>query len=146
MIMMLADFETVPADFIKNVVLCIAGAAALAYYLKETFWKGDKNPQPFEVTKAKQYVHKDDFDHFANENKREHENIFSKIGGVDRGSGVKISAEVAQIHARINLLDKSNARLEATSETQNEQLKSLDTKLDGMPERVIATLKNTGAI
>lgn len=109
-----------------------------------------KVDQPVSITITEElhnsFAAKESFDKHCEENRREIENIFSKIGGVDRGAGNKISAEVTAIHARINLLDKSSGRLEATTELQNEKLKSMDSKLDGMPDRVIATLRNTGAI
>lgn len=109
-----------------------------------------KIEQPVSITITeelhKSFAARDVFERHCEENKREHENIFSRIGGVDRDSGAKITSEVTAIHARINLLDKSNGRLEATTELQNQQLKSMNDKLDGMPDRVIATLKNTGAI
>lgn len=50
------------------------------------------------------------------------------------------------MHEDIAAIDSKVSALAATTDLQTGQLDRLDKKLDGMPERVIATLKTTGAI
>ena len=113
--------ESVSGDSLKNFLLIVAGLAATAYYIKEMFWSGEKQPQPFEVTKAKQYVHKDAFDKFAEENRYEHENLFSKIGGVERGARAHLDVKLDNMQRESNdgrdkLHDRINDVLAAVSE------------------------------
>jgi len=143
--MMLAEIST--GELVSNGVALGLFVVALVALFKKNDVKVEQ-PITVKVIEAlhDKFASKVEFDRQAEENKREHENLFSKIGGVDRGFAQKVTNEVTAIHARINLLDKSSGRLEATTELQNEQLSALDKKLDGIPDRVIATLKNTGAI
>jgi hypothetical protein len=129
----------------------VFGAIGLLIAGVSAFRKQDvKLDQPVNITITEElhkvFAGKDVFDKHVAENSARHAELFSRIGAAAGGAENKISAEVTQIHARINLLDKSNSRLEATTELQNEKLNIMDDKLDGMPERIIATLKNTGAI
>jgi uncharacterized membrane-anchored protein YhcB (DUF1043 family) len=139
--MMLAEIS--PGEMAMTAATIGLFVVALIALLKKQEVKVD---QPLDVSLVETLATKADLKEHIIEDRTEHANLFSKIGGMDRGMAQKISNEVTAIHARINLLDRSNGRLEATTELQNAQLKSLDDKLDAMPERVIATLKNTNAI
>ena len=119
--MLLAQIETVPAETLKNFVLIVAGVLGMAYFIKEIFFKGDKAPQPFEVKEAKSFVHKQEFDLFAETNRREHENLFSKIGGVERGARVHLDGKLDAMQrsseeGRDKLHDRINEVLAAVSE------------------------------
>lgn len=89
---------------------------------------------------------KEAFDRHVEFNAGEHRDIFSKIGGVDRGSSQKISNEVTAVHNRVNSLEKSVGGLETSAHLTHQRLASMDRKMDDLPAQIIATLKNTGAI
>lgn len=140
--MMLADISTG-----EIWMLVFSGATVVIMFIGTFFKKTDvKLRQPFDVQIVEKLATKEEVHALITDNKREHDNLFSKIGGMDRGIAKKISDEVIAIHARINLLDNSSGRVEATTELHSQQLQQLDNKVDGIPDRVIATLKNTGAI
>jgi len=107
-------------------------------------------PQPMTVELVKafheQFANKEDVAEALRDNKDVHEQIFAKIGGVDRGASGRLNAEVSSIYTRIAALEKSVGGLEAASRMQTSHLEQMDNKLDAMPDRVIATLRNTGAI
>lgn len=142
MIPMLADISTG-----EIWMLVFSGLTVVIMFVGTFFKKTDvKVKQPFDVQIVEKLATKDELHALVADNNREHDNLFSKIGGMDRGIAKKISDEVTAIHVRINLLDKSSGRVEATTEAHSKQLEQLDDKVDGIPDRVIATLKNTGAI
>lgn len=118
---MLAQLETVPSETLKNFVLIVAGFLAMAYFVKEIFFKRESPPQPFEVREAKDFVHKQTFDDFATKNEREHENLFSKIGGVERGARIHLDGKLDAMQKSANdgqekLHDRINDVLAAVSE------------------------------
>jgi hypothetical protein len=120
--MFFAQIESVPAETLKNVMLIILGILGAAYYLKEIFFS-KKAPQPFEVREAKQYVHTDVFDQFVADNLRQHENLFSKIGGVERGARAHLDVKLDQMQrsseeGRDKLHDRINEVLSAVSEVR----------------------------
>jgi hypothetical protein len=125
---------------ISQVVMALATVGALLF-MAAAFNKRQKVQfqQPVSVTITEElhkvFASKENFDKHIAENRHEHDNIFSKIGGVDRGTGAKISTEVTAIHARINLLDKATGRLEAATEFQNQQLAQMDSKITRLLER-----------
>lgn len=95
--------------------------------------------QPVQVTITEElhkvFAAKEAFEQHVKDDKREHENLFSKIGGVDRGNGEKMSREVGAIHSRINGIEKSLGGLEKAAELQNQQMASLDAKITRILER-----------
>ena len=104
------------------------------------------SPQPFIVAMEKEFTAKRDFELHVAENKKEHENLFSKIGGVDRGITQRFSEElktlrverkedVGELHDKVNDVAKSVAGLEKETELQNQRMASMDAKLDRLIER-----------
>jgi ferritin-like metal-binding protein YciE len=64
-----------------------------------------------------------------------------------REEDLRISAMTRRkLHEDIQDIGKQVAGLTATTTQQTGQLQTLDRKIDGMPERVITTLRNTGVI
>jgi hypothetical protein len=120
--LILAQAEGVPSEYIKNFALVLAGAAATAYYVKVLFWgESPKTPQPFTVSTAKDYVHKEDFNKLVDENNLAHRDLFSKIGGVERGTRQHLenkldAMQASQDEGRDKLHNRINLVLEAVSE------------------------------
>jgi hypothetical protein len=59
-------------------------------------------------------------------NKREHENIFSRMGGMERG-----------------IVSKMEARIQHVEDTNRESIQALQAKMDTMPDKIVAQLLNT---
>lgn len=95
--------------------------------------------QPVNVTISEElhkiFAAKETFDRHVAENKAEHEQLHSRIGGVDRGNGGKLNMEVTAVHVRINAIDKSVSRLEATTELQNQQLAAIQSDIKQLLQR-----------
>jgi len=64
-----------------------------------------------------------------------------------REEDLRLSAQSRKlVHQDIERIGREVSALTATTASQTAHLQRLDTKIDDVPERVIATLKNTGAI
>jgi hypothetical protein len=96
------------------------------------------SPQPFLVAMEKEFTTRREFETHVAANSQDHRDMFSKIGGVDRGATSKISSEVSGIHTRINSIEKSVGGLETATELQNQRLAQMDTKLDRIIERRVS--------
>lgn len=129
--MILADIST--GEVWMIVLTGLMAVAALA----GTFWKPTnvQVQQPLDVQVVESLVTKED--------------CGSKMGRQDaslRELWQTVRSENQRIDNSVAALREALGALKASNEIQNHQLASLDRKLDGIPERVIATLRNTGAI
>ena len=91
--------------------------------------------QPLDVQMVESLVSKEDFREHVREDNAVHEQLFSKINGMTRGSDNKISSEITAVHVRVNAIEKSIGGLEASNVLQNQQLARMDTKIDRLIER-----------
>ena len=78
-------------------------------------------PQPLEVSAVAEYVPASAFAAHVAENKREHENLFAKIGGVERGMAQRLDGKLDTMQrnaeeGREKLHDRINDVLAAVSE------------------------------
>ena len=131
--MMLAQVEQIPSDWLRNAMLFIAALAATAYYIKALFW-GDKStvPDPLRVQKV--------------------DRIVSEKECIARHT--EAARELHEVRQKFNQLEASREvqRQQASEDRKiiyrhiDEVRRELSQKIDDMPDRVIATLKNTGAI
>ena len=125
----------------ENLMLKLIGLGILVGTLTNT-WLGVRNgsrrdihPQPLEVKGTIEFARKEELHTHVRRNEVEHDNMFKKLGGVERGLSEKISAVSGNMHA-----------LTASNNQQNEQLAEMRETLKDMPSEIIALLKNTGAI
>ena len=91
--MLFAQLEAVPSEAIKNYALITLAVLGGLYYLKEIFGGKKAREVSFEFTPAS----KADFEAHVVDDERTHENIFSKIGGVERGARNEMKQEVATL-------------------------------------------------
>lgn len=77
---------------------------------------------------------KAEFIEHCNENKREHENLFSKLGGVERGIRSEVKLDVEKIYNEVNRLREGQAAGNALTHAQ-------DRKLEGM-EKLMHEIRN----
>ncbi len=80
--------------------------------------------QPIEVKGAVDWARRDVVDKHMESNHREHENIFKKIGGMERG-----------IYEEINKLREGQAKNNSNDQHQNQHLVHIESKLDRLIER-----------
>lgn len=91
-------------------------------------------PQPLTVELVEQFVTKEEFKDHVDFNNVTHRDLFSKIGGVERGRDAKISTEIGAVHNRVNAIEKAVGGLEVATNLQNNQLARIDAKLDRLAE------------
>jgi hypothetical protein len=97
--------------------------------------KREVYPQPLEVKGATEYLARKVFEGHAEQNQREHENLFTKLGGVERGIRAEVKSDGAALHDKINDVGREVSEHSATLELQNQRLAQIDAKLDRLIER-----------
>ena len=89
-------------------------------------------PNPLVVKPEDDFVHKNEFETYVrdyNESLRRIESDRTEANGV--------------LHEKINKVDRRVAGLEASANLQNSKLNSMETKIDNMPSRIVADLRNS---
>ena len=70
-------------------------------------------------------------------NEAQHKDLFSKIGGVERGVRAEVKADTLRVEEKVNIVDRKVSGLEASNNAQNQKLAHMDGKLDRLVERPI---------
>ena len=102
-----------------------------------TFWKKTEVQvqQPLDVTIVETLVSKADFNTFTQHNDQTHKELYSKIGGVERGANSSIDQKVEIVRKDVIEVGKQVAALKGQNEMQTQQLARMDAKLDRLAER-----------
>jgi hypothetical protein len=74
------------------------------------------------------------------------EKLNKEVVKADNLVRVELQGEIGKLHEKFNGVSQGVAGLMATTAALSLQVRGMDEKMDGMPERVITTLRNTGAI
>lgn len=116
-----------------NVILTIGVIITIAaqFIILARSNRAQKREVSFEFEPAS----KKEFDKHVEENERDHRDLFSKLGGVERGGAAKLSGEITAVHNRVNGLEKSIGGLEKSAEITNQRLAQVDSKVDRLIER-----------
>jgi len=148
--MIFALFDAATDKSLETFSVTIGGSLAALWYLKQLFGKKEKaeplSPQPFVVAMEKEFTKLHTFEEAMKENKREHENIFSKIGGVERGAAGRLEQQLttmreesrkdrSEMYGKINETRESVAGLEATTQLQNQSLAAIQSDVKRILER-----------
>lgn len=115
--MMLAQLEHVSGEALKTWILIFAGVVVIVVQARELLGTKKRREISFEET----LCNKKEFDNHVEWNRREHENLFSKIGGVERGVTDRISQKLVDIEHKVEtsrekMHDRLNDVLSAVSE------------------------------
>jgi hypothetical protein len=134
--MMLAQLEPVAAEHLKDWMLVFAGLVAIVYYVKEILGGKKRREVSFEF----EPVSKDEFDRHVRETKAHCDTLHGGILEARHQTEAHASARNKTIFDKIESIRKElDIKLEDTR-------RELSAKIDEMPDRVISTLRNTGAI
>lgn len=106
-----------------------------------------RKKQSIEVTPGFVPVSKKDFEEHAKRNADEHDKLFSKIGGVERGAAARLEeqlksmrtesvADRSLMHEKINQARESVASLDMANQIQNQQLAALQTDIKTILSRL----------
>jgi hypothetical protein len=102
--------------------------------------------QKREVSFAGEPVDKKDFDHLAAENAAVHDQLFAKIGGVERGLDGRLAGRLDKfeaeaigsrrlMHQNISAIGNDVAALKKEAELANQRAFQMDAKIDRLIER-----------
>jgi hypothetical protein len=132
------------------VVVIIAGlfvAVNKAFeFFRNVTGKGSERlvtPQPLEVTATKQFVTKEEHDRHVAQDQQEHSNLYSKVGGVERGARSAIDqaarelrteakADMNAVHEKINKVDREVGAIAQGMEMQNQQLARIEMNMSNV--------------
>ena len=126
------------------IVFCLVGGLRQMIGLWRDFQKGPIEKR--EITLSLTAVERPVFEEHVRDNKREHENLFAKVGGVERGTMAKLdksfnelraerALDMNTIHSKTNEIGREVSGLKASNELQNQQLARMDAKIDRILER-----------
>src|SRR5437667_1752254 len=99
-----------------------------------------------QVSISPEVVLRPDFDAHVAENRHEHENLFAKLGGMERGLNAHLNSELKSLrderredsrtlHQELNDVARKVSGLEATNTLQSQRLAEISAKLDRVIER-----------
>jgi len=97
--------------------------------------KREVSPQPLKVEGTIEFTPRKLFDQLSEQNRNEHENLFAKVGGVERGIRAEMKKDTDTLHDKINMVGREVSQHSAVLELQNQRLAQIDTKLDRLIER-----------
>jgi hypothetical protein len=94
------------------------------------------------------YATKADMDKHAQENRKEHENLFAKIGGVERGLRDDVKTDLSQVHEKINAVAREVSSLTTATDLQTAQLVRIegnqDKRLNQIESKLDQTIRDQG--
>jgi uncharacterized protein YdcH (DUF465 family) len=153
--MILASLDNVNPATLKDVMLILLSLLGAAVMVKQFFHdrKREITPQPLQVAMSSEAASKAEFERYVATNKEEHEKIFSKIGGVERGASKLVEDNIERLrlerredmralHHEVNEVGKKVASLESATTLQNVALANLQKNQEQLPGEIIATLVN----
>jgi hypothetical protein len=102
--------------------------------------------QPVSVTITEElhkiFAAKAMFEKHVSENREDHDKIFSKIGGVERGAKTSTDAQVEVVRRDLVHVSNQVAGLQVETKLQNAQLSRMEKNLTDMPSKIVADIVN----
>jgi hypothetical protein len=94
-------------------------------------------PHPGDVQResAEKYVTKPEFQNHVAKNDKDHDNIFTKMGGVERGAKSAVEQQVEVVRKDVAQCGRDIAGLKVETQLQNQSLARVESKLDRLIER-----------
>jgi hypothetical protein len=92
-------------------------------------------PQPFQVTEAKEFVHKREFEKHVEHNTNRHGQLFSAIDQVKAEAAKSLKNDVGELRDKIEEVARQNAGQTSTQNLMNQRLIHMDGKIDRLIER-----------
>lgn len=75
-----------------------------------------------------------------------HQQLFSKLGGQERGLRTESDSKVAELRLKIDELTKTVSAVEAAANIHTDQLEQVNRDIKDMPSQMIAQLSNLGVL
>jgi len=127
----------------NNVWLVIVVLASVAGNISQVFiarssarkQNTEISPQPLIIAMEKEFATKREFERHVSDNRADHEGIFKKIGGVERGAASNLETRVETLRKDLMTVGNQVSSLQSATQMQNQQLARMDSKLDRLAER-----------
>lgn len=101
--------------------------------------KDQPHPSVVQRESAEKFLPKTEFEKHVEVNRLEHENLFSKLGGVERGLRGEFVKELALVRSEMNQTTSALASLRTSAEMLNQSISAERARLDRAIERDIRT-------
>jgi hypothetical protein len=128
------------------IVVCSVASAVISLLalLVIAFKKNEMqlSPQPLIVAMQKEFATKHEFDSHVARNSEDHDKIFSKIGGVERGAKTTPDQQVEIVRKDLIMVGNQVAGLQAETKMQSTQLNRMEKTISDMPGKIVADLVN----
>lgn len=121
--------ETAPTGIQWNGFLTVCGFLAFFAANLATVWAVTRK-QKREIHFGFEPASKAEFDRQAAANEQVHRDLFSKLGGVERGSKAHTDSSVERLSEQISKMGRNVASLDTETKNQNAWLERIDKKLD----------------
>jgi hypothetical protein len=163
--MMLAQASEPPSwsSTISVLAMCGAGLgllvnAVMAYFMKvqaDSFREQTSlmrqqistpqqiSPQPLIIAMQKEFTTKHEFDAHIAGNKDDHDKIFQKIGGVERGARTSTDQQVEVVRRDLVQVSNQVSGLQVETKMQSTQLNRMEKIISDMPGRIVADIVNS---
>lgn len=148
MILAEASSQFAPPVLFAGWLACVAFAAWFFLICQRIYLNSKAKPAPGDVRyeAANKFATKEELAALTTSNDGVHKDIFSKIGGVERGASAATERKLEELrherredmrilHNEINEVGKKVAGLEKETELQNQSMARMDSKLDRLIER-----------
>ena len=121
------SFASIGWVIVAIAALCVCANQIDDFFKRRAGQDGHRTvgPQPFEVKAAAEFLHKRDHDAHHAWDMTEHNNLFKKIGGVERGAAQALKDDVDSLRDELTEVGKQVAGLNKSTELQNQQLASI---------------------
>jgi len=139
--MMLAEVSQIEVWMLVGQLLMAVGTIGALAFMAASFNKKQNVAfkQPVTVTISEElhkvFAAKEAFDLHVAENKKDHEQIFSKLGGVERGLRGEFSTELKVVRAEMIEAGRQLAALNNNAEMLNQAMTAERSRLDREIER-----------
>lgn len=117
------------------VALCTIAAVVISVVALNRKTEMQLSPQPLIVAMEKEFTTKREFELHVNHVQSEHDKIFSKIGGVERGAAASLENKIEVVRKDLIHVGNQVSSLKAQTDLQNQQLARMDAKLDRIAEK-----------
>ena len=128
-------------------MLIFTGAMALTAVVSTFFKKTDVSvQQPVQVTITEElhkiFANKETVEKHFKENREDHDKIFAKIGGVERGGRDAVESKVETVRKDVVIVSNQVSALKAQTDSQNHQLNRIERTVSEMPGKIVADIVN----
>ena len=144
--MMLGEISTGESWILGcTIVMALASVAAvvIAVVALRTRSSTEISTQPLIIAMQKEFATTHEFDAHVVSNKGDHDSIFAKIGGVERGARSTTDQQVEVVRRDLVQVSNQVAGLQVETKMQSTQLNRMEKIISDMPGRIVADIVNS---